>query len=180
MLKYLQTKFKTNEFQTTLHKIKFSISNIDDIQIFVYDIIGTRVFEIFKHTNKYIHLWLAQFYWDSCWVHLHSHARYMKWISNIQINSLLPPEINLPISCDFFGNKIRNGAEQKAKSHVSRSMEYVRIFNSWVDSFCQCVLSLQVFFCLPVYAHLWGQIQCEEMTVAISAVVGSILTRITC
>ena len=44
----------------------------------------------------------------------------------------------------------------------------------------QCVLSLQVFICLPVYAYLWGQIQCEEMTVAISAVVGSMLTRITC
>ena len=43
----------------------------------------------------------------------------------------------------------------------------------------QCVHSLQVFICLPVYAYLWGQIQCEEMTVAVSAVVGSMLTRIT-
>ena len=43
----------------------------------------------------------------------------------------------------------------------------------------QCVLSLQVVICLPVYAYLWGQIQCEEMTVALRAVVGSMLTRIT-
>ena len=43
----------------------------------------------------------------------------------------------------------------------------------------ECVHSLQVFICLPVYAYLWGQIQCEEMTVAVSAVVGSMLTRIT-
>ena len=43
----------------------------------------------------------------------------------------------------------------------------------------QCVHSLQVFICLPVYAYFRGQIQCEEMTVAVSAVVGSMLTRIT-
>ena len=44
----------------------------------------------------------------------------------------------------------------------------------------QCVHSLQVFICLAVYAYFRGQIQCEEMTVAVtSAVVGSNLTRIT-
>ena len=43
----------------------------------------------------------------------------------------------------------------------------------------QCVHSLQVFICLPVYAYFRGQIKCEEMTVAVSAVVGSMLTRIT-
>ena len=43
----------------------------------------------------------------------------------------------------------------------------------------ECVHSLQVFICSPVYAYLWGQIQCEEMTVMVSAVVGSMLTRIT-
>ena len=43
----------------------------------------------------------------------------------------------------------------------------------------QCVHSLPVFICLPVYAYFRGQIQCEEMTVAVSAVVGSMLTRIT-
>ena len=43
----------------------------------------------------------------------------------------------------------------------------------------QCVHSLQVVICLPVYAYFRGQIQCEEMTVAVSAVVGSMITRIT-
>ena len=44
----------------------------------------------------------------------------------------------------------------------------------------QCVNSLPVFICLPVYAYFRGQIQCEEMMVAVSAaVVGSMLTSIT-
>jgi hypothetical protein len=41
----------------------------------------------------------------------------------------------------------------------------------------KCVLSLQLIYCLPEYVNLWGQSRCEEMTVAVSAVVGSILTR---
>ena len=44
----------------------------------------------------------------------------------------------------------------------------------------KCVLSIQVFICLPEYEYLWGKIQCEKMTVTASAVVGSMLTRITC
>jgi len=44
----------------------------------------------------------------------------------------------------------------------------------------QKVLYLQVFICLPMYAYLWGEIQCEEMTVVVSAVIGSMLTRISC
>ena len=114
-----------------IDKIKLIMGNIDDIQIYVYDS-TTRVFEIFKHKNQYVHIWLAQFNWD-LWVHLHSHARDMKWIKDIQINSCLQLEINLPIPCDFIGNKRSNGAEQKAESH-SRSIEHVRIFNCWVDS----------------------------------------------
>ena len=40
-----------------------------------------------------------------------------------------------------------------------------------------CVLTLKVIHCLPQYVNLWGKIQCEDMTVVVSAVVGSMLTR---
>ena len=107
---------------------------------YVYD--STRVFEIFKHTNS-IYGWLNCIGTRGC-VHLHSYACYTKCIKNIQIRSLLQLQINLPIPCDFIGITIRNGAEHKAERH-GRSMEYVRIFNCWVDSNSMCAFSSSVY-----------------------------------
>ena len=73
-------------------------------------------------------------------------------------------------------NKYINGWLNYIGTHVYMNMSEYSIVGLTVT---QCVHSLQVFIRLPVYAYLWGQIQCEEMTVAVSAVVGSMLTRIT-
>ena len=59
-------------------------------------------------------------------------------------------------------------------------MEYhVRIFNYWVDTNSKGVLSSSVYL-LTYVCILVGEIQCEEMTVVVSAVIGSMLTRISC
>ena len=69
---------------------------------------------------------------------------------------------------------IRKGEQKTAMKIIQGNMSDSSIFGSTIT---KCVLSLQVIYCLPEYVNLWGQSRCEEMTVAVSAVVGSILTR---
>ena len=69
---------------------------------------------------------------------------------------------------------IRKGEQKTAMIIIQGNMSDSSIFGSTIT---KCVLSLQVIHCLPQYVNLWGKIQCEDMTVVVSAVVGSMLTR---